>query len=39
VDSIEVTVGVEDGRGGLATCDRAVRRRTVADTAAAMGLG
>ena len=24
----EVTVGVEDGGGGVATCGRAVRRRT-----------
>ena len=33
MDSAEVIVGVEDGVGGLAVCDRAVRRRTAVDTA------
>ena len=32
MDSAEVTIGVEYGRGGLATCDRAMRRRTMVDT-------
>ena len=39
MDSIEVTVGVEDGGGGLAACDRAVRQRTVVDTTASAALG
>ena len=28
MDRDEVTIGVEDGGGGVATCGRAVRRRT-----------
>ena len=39
VDLIKVTVGVEDGRGGLAACDRAVRWRTMANMAVAMASG
>ena len=34
MDSVELIVGVEDGGGGLAVCDRAMRRCTAADTAA-----
>ena len=39
MDSIEVIVGEEGGGGGLATCDRAMRRRTAADMAMTMAPG
>ena len=39
MDSAEVIVGVEDGVGGLAVCDRAVRRRTAVDMAATVAPG
>ena len=39
MDSAEVTIGVEDGGGGLNACNRAVQRCTVADTATLAALG
>ena len=39
MDSIKVTVGVEDDGGGMVVCDRAVWWRTAVDTATSMVLG
>ena len=39
MDSIEVIVRVEDGEGGLAACDQAMRGHTMADTVTVMAPG